>query len=166
MKFEAMTADIEALCPGLDCVINCNLALINVDKATPVYDEAGLHRARDPAAGSITPYHNGTTVVTRRIPPGGELFKFYGDSWFFTRTKDFGNIPLTTNYTQEEQLLKSFNKTVHILESRSRVNGKDQGTKHPINNLRLIGQTAIHLGQQDPQCSAQDSRTSGNCIGA
>jgi hypothetical protein len=45
-----------------------------------------------------------------------------------TRTKDFGNIPLTTNYTQAEQLLKSFNKTVYILESRSRVNGKDQET--------------------------------------
>ncbi|KAL3915051.1 MAG: hypothetical protein SGARI_008277 [Bacillariaceae sp.] len=76
MKHEAMTGDIEALCPGLDCAINCNLALINVDKAVPNFDEAGLHRARDPAAGSITPYHNGTTVVSRKIPAGGELFKF------------------------------------------------------------------------------------------
>jgi hypothetical protein len=82
MKMEVGSPDIEALCPGLDCAINCNLALLNVAKATPVYDDAGLHRSRDPGAGSITPYHNGTTKVTRKIPPGGELFKFYGDSWY------------------------------------------------------------------------------------
>ena len=112
-----MSADIEAICPGLDCVINCNLALINVDKATPNYDEAGLHRAKDPAAGSITPYHNGTTVVTRRIPAGGELFKFYGNSWFVTRP-DFEGVPLSSNYTEAEALLKRYNETVHSLESR------------------------------------------------
>jgi hypothetical protein len=82
MKMEVGSSDIEALCPGLDCAINCNLALINVGKATPVYDEAGLHRSRDPGAGGITPYHNGTTKVTRKIPPGGELFKNYGDTWY------------------------------------------------------------------------------------
>jgi hypothetical protein len=82
MKMEVGSADVEALCPGLDCAINCNLALINVDKSTPVHDEAGLHRAEDAGAGAITPYHNGTTKVIRKVPPGGELFKFYGDNWY------------------------------------------------------------------------------------
>ncbi len=83
MKMEARywedeRTDIEAMCPGLDFAINCNTPLVNVGFSEPIYDEAGLHRSKDPAAGSITPYHNGTTVVTRRIPPGGELFKYYG----------------------------------------------------------------------------------------
>jgi hypothetical protein len=81
MKFEVEGEDIEANCPGLDCVINCNLALINVAKATPLFDDAGLHRSKDPGAGSSTPYHNGTTTVIRDIPAGGELFKNYGNSW-------------------------------------------------------------------------------------
>ena len=82
MKFEVGSQDVESNCPGLDCAINCNLALINVGKSTPVHDTAGLHRSVHPGAGANTPYHNGTTRVIRRIPAGGELFKFYGDSWY------------------------------------------------------------------------------------
>jgi hypothetical protein len=81
MKFEAKDGESLGFCPGLDCVINCNHALINVGKATPIYDDGGLHRSEDPGAGSFSPYHNGTTIVTRDIPAGGELFKNYGDSW-------------------------------------------------------------------------------------
>eukprot|EP00980_Cylindrotheca_fusiformis_P003667 scaffold818_cov136-Cylindrotheca_fusiformis.AAC.33 len=75
MKLEVESADIEALCPGLDCAVNCNMALINVGKVTPVYDRAGLHRAENAGAGAITPYHNGTTRAIRKVPVGGELFK-------------------------------------------------------------------------------------------
>ena len=82
---EVGTGDIEAICPGGDCIINCNLALINAGKSNPVHDYAGLHRSKDPGAGAISPYHNGTTVVTRKIPAGGELFKFYGDNWYVKR---------------------------------------------------------------------------------
>lgn len=39
------------------------------------------HHSKHPAAGAVTPYRSGTTVVSRRIPPGGELFKFYGENW-------------------------------------------------------------------------------------
>jgi hypothetical protein len=77
-------ADIEAFCPGLDCAINCHLALINVGKSVPLWDEAGLHRYTSPGTGAISPYHNGTTRVLEFVPKGGELFKFYGDwckSW-------------------------------------------------------------------------------------
>jgi len=80
MTAESTSDDVEAYCPGLDCAVNCNPALLNVAKSTPIYDEAALHRSRDPGAGARTPYHNGTTYVTRRIPAGGELFKDYGES--------------------------------------------------------------------------------------
>ena len=64
MEQEVEGDDIEAYCPGaLDCAVNCNLALINVGKSTPNYDTSGLHRMKDPGAGAISPYHNGSTPV-------------------------------------------------------------------------------------------------------
>eukprot|EP00980_Cylindrotheca_fusiformis_P003682 scaffold818_cov136-Cylindrotheca_fusiformis.AAC.48 len=66
---------VTAFCPGLDCAINCNLALVNVDKSDLTFDTVGLHRALHPGAGANTPYHNATTKATRKIPAGGELFK-------------------------------------------------------------------------------------------
>jgi hypothetical protein len=84
MQMEVEDDDINAYWPGLDCAVNCHLALLNVKKATPIYDDGGLHRAIHPGAGAISPYHNGTTVVSRTIPEGGELFKYYGDDWYVT----------------------------------------------------------------------------------
>ena len=80
MTAETDSDDVEAYCPGLDCAVNCNPALLNVAKSTPMHDEAGLHRSKDPGSGARSPYHNGTTLVTREIPAGGELFKDYGQS--------------------------------------------------------------------------------------
>lgn len=85
MTRESASTDIEAYCPGLDCAINCNLALINTFRSWPLYDYAKLHRSKDPGAGAITPYHNGTTVAARDIPAGAELFKSYGASYFSSR---------------------------------------------------------------------------------
>jgi len=80
MQQESAYSDTQctAYCPGLDAAINCNLALINVDKLVPEYDDGGLRRNIDPGAGAFTPYHNCTTVVTAPIPAGGELFKVRG----------------------------------------------------------------------------------------
>jgi hypothetical protein len=79
MHLEVEGKDVNAYWPGIDCAVNCNLALLNVEKATPMYDEGGLERGRHPGAGAISPYRNGTTYVSRRIPKGGELFKYYGE---------------------------------------------------------------------------------------
>lgn len=77
MGQESNTDDVEAYVPGLDCVINCNLALINIAKSLPHFDPT-LNRYTNPGAGAITPYFNTTSHVTADIPAGGELFKFYG----------------------------------------------------------------------------------------
>ena len=82
MTEEVEKDDIDAYWPGLDCMINCNLALINVEKAIPKYDEAGFHRSTHPGAGAISYYNNGTTEVIRDVPAGGELFKHYSDHWY------------------------------------------------------------------------------------
>lgn len=108
MTQETETDDIEAYCPGLDCAVNCHTALLNVDKMTPIYDEAGLSRGKDPGAGAITPYHNGTTKVSRDIPVGGELFKDYGHGWFDYRYGVFGEIPMPEHYGEAQDLLEDF----------------------------------------------------------
>ena len=82
MKQEVASSDIQASCPGLDCAINCYIPLVNVGTATPVYDDARVSRYHNPGVGAFSPYLNGTTIVTRAIPAGGELFKFYGNDWY------------------------------------------------------------------------------------
>jgi len=106
MSRESSTKDVEAICPGLDCVVNCNPALINTYKSSPLYDYAGLHRAQDPGAGSFTPYHNGTTYASKDIPAGGEIFKYYGDGWFTSRPEMFDDsFPLYHDYPDAQFLL-------------------------------------------------------------
>jgi hypothetical protein len=70
MSSETDGEDIEALCPGLDCAVNCNIGLINTQKASPQYDLSSLHRSKDPGVGTFSPYHNGTSKVTKFIPAG------------------------------------------------------------------------------------------------
>jgi len=101
-----------AYCPGLDAAINCNLALINVDKLEPEYDDLGLHRSKDPGAGAFSPYNNSTTFATHPIPAGGELFKFYGDEWFRTREQSFPGLPLSEDYPAAEALAESFDQHI------------------------------------------------------
>jgi SET domain len=127
MHEETLRNDVEALCPGLDCAINCHMGLSNVAKAIPKYDDgsasatiqrgqwadggpnAGLNaRHGNPGAGANSPYVNMSTVATRAIPAGSELFKAYGDGWFLGRGHIFGNIPLTDDYPRATELLAAF----------------------------------------------------------
>ena len=89
--------DLSAFWPGIDAMVNCNAALLNTEKATPRYDEGGLHRSKHPGAGGITPYNADQSIVTRDIPIGGELFKNYGEDWFLYRT-NLGQIPVESHY--------------------------------------------------------------------
>lgn len=113
MQFESEDEEasaVDGFCPGMDAAVNCNLALINTAKAVPQYDTAGLHRSRDPGAGAISPYHNGTTFTAASIPAGGELFKFYGDDWFEGREHSFGLVPLSADYPLAQEILESFGR--------------------------------------------------------
>ena len=125
MHAETARADIESLCPGLDCAINCHQGLINVQKSVPDYDDVRLRRHRDPGAGAFTPYHNGTTGVSRKIPVGGELFKDYGASWFVYRNNIFGLLPMAKNYRLAENLLRKLLK-LRIVQRHLHTNTDEQ----------------------------------------
>ena len=80
---------IHMFAPGIDAAVNSHSALNNVDKSTPMVraeiDEHSffnVHRSVDAGVGAVTPYQNGTTHALHYIPPGGELFKAYGDEWY------------------------------------------------------------------------------------
>lgn len=107
MFSDSQYQDVTAYCPGLDAAVNGGLQIINVGKSTPQFDFT-LHRSKDPGAGAITPYHNGTTLVTRDIPAGGEVFKDYGDGWFTSRQHLFENIPLSEHYEEAEEWAEEF----------------------------------------------------------
>ena len=98
--------DISAFWPGIDAMVNSHAGLQNLEKATPMYDPAGVHRARHHSAGSSSPYdaaRAGSGKVIREIPAGAELFKSYGDNWFLQRTW-LGQIPLSENYQRALEL--------------------------------------------------------------
>jgi hypothetical protein len=108
MTRESHSNDVTAFCSGFDCTLNCHLGVINTGPSVPLYDYAGFHRSKDPGAGAFTPYHNGTTYTTRNVPAGGELFKFYGNSYFTSRPDKFdGNFPLFGDYTSAEHILRN-----------------------------------------------------------
>jgi hypothetical protein len=81
MGNEVETDDILVFWPGINAAVNFYPSLINIHLTIPEFDEAGVHRSRHPGAGAFSPYHNGTSHVSRRIPAGGEVFKDYGNNW-------------------------------------------------------------------------------------
>ena len=103
---------VHAFCPGLDAAVNAHAALVNVDVGLPLFDQGGLNRSKDPGVGAFSAYHNGTSSVHSYIPPGGELFKSYGDAWFHTREEMFGPIPLNADLQTAEWLLERFHQFV------------------------------------------------------
>lgn len=77
--------DVKSAVPGLASLIRGNTELYNVEPLTSVHNSAGLHRGRDPGAGSIS-YHYGTpTVTTRAIKAGQELHFNFGYHWHLER---------------------------------------------------------------------------------
>jgi hypothetical protein len=156
MTRESHANDMDAFCSGIDSSANSNLALINTQKKAPLYDNAGLHRFKDPGVGAFTPYQNVTSYASRHIPAGGELFKYYGDSWFTTRPQMFdGNLPLLNDYPMAEELLR--NMTDMKLDSNIQkelyedivVSMKEVFTSRVLGALPLTIQDAIIAAEQD-----------------
>jgi hypothetical protein len=141
-EFESATA----YWPGLDAAVNCHAALVNLDRAFPDYDDTPLHRSKDPSAGSFSLYHNGSSLVTHSIPKGGELFKNYGDDWFYQRTEYTG--PVVSDYQKAQRLLQEFSwripkqvqETVYslILDIRAVWNKHDNTNDPRHHHARLL----------------------------
>jgi hypothetical protein len=115
MGLESTSAEVTALWPGLDSAINSLIPLENVHRAFPLHSSHGddlpylPHRSLDPGAGAITTYRAAQTIVKKAIPPGGELFKSYGDDWFVTRPHYFDDgFPLTSSFPKAQAILAKF----------------------------------------------------------
>ncbi|CAJ1928296.1 unnamed protein product [Cylindrotheca closterium] len=106
--------------PGLNAAVNCHPAMLNVERATPRYDNLDdtLHRFKDPSVGSFTPYFNGSSTVLHSVPVGGELFTSYGDKWFERRLEMFPpNFPVPSSYRSAQRFLQRFQR--HIPSPRT-----------------------------------------------
>ena len=73
---------MDGLVPGIGAIPNAFHALVNVDEQAPQQDGLGLHHSTDPGAGAFTPYVNRSSIATRKISAGEELYLFYGSNWF------------------------------------------------------------------------------------
>lgn len=108
MKLELFDPnDVSAFWPGIDAMVNCHYGLLNLEKAMPIYDEAGVHRSLHHGAGGISNYEasdGGSSYVSRDIPAGGELFKGYGDHWF-THRPHLGQLPIQSSYATSLMLM-------------------------------------------------------------
>jgi hypothetical protein len=138
---------VKAHSPGLDSAINCHLGLINVERAYPEYDTK-IKRYTNPGAGAITPYFNGTSRVNADIPAGGELFKFYGNSYFTTRRDIYGVIPLIEDYPVAEEVCKTWSGLNEVSEDM-----KEAVWNHFIPELPWQTHSAMALPK-----SSQDAR--------
>ncbi|KAL3940366.1 MAG: hypothetical protein SGBAC_005094 [Bacillariaceae sp.] len=101
--------------PGLNAAVNCHPAMLNVERATPRYDNLDdtLHRSKDASVGSFTPYFNGSSTVLHNIPIGGELFTSYGDKWFERRLEIFPpNFPVPSSYRLAHRFLQRFQRHI------------------------------------------------------
>mmetsp|Transcript_37958 Transcript_37958/g.92400 ORF Transcript_37958/g.92400 Transcript_37958/m.92400 type:complete len:765 (-) Transcript_37958:102-2396(-) len=140
MQYESIWDDVTALWPGLDALVNCHSGLSNVEKATPIYSEDGMHRSTHPGAGAVSPYHAGPSIVTRHIPQGGELFKYYGDSWFETREDRFGRLPLYNHYDDIVfyiNAIRKLGKTIDMRISSSSSKKKMKKKNDDVDQLRM-----------------------------
>ena len=87
MSAESETGSVQAFCPGVHSLVNCQAELANVRTTGTVYDEMGLHRSQHNMAGANSPYGTEPMTVTRHIPAGGEVFTFYGSDWMGSSPK-------------------------------------------------------------------------------
>jgi hypothetical protein len=102
---------IEGQCPGLDALLNCHFGLLNTKRGDFEYnDDIGGSRATSCMAGSMTPYHDAKSIISRNVKAGGELFKSYGHDWFQQRTKTMGLVPFPQDYQMAERLLRKLKK--------------------------------------------------------
>jgi len=84
--------------PGIGCTINSVLDMHNVESTHgSTYDNAGLHRSKDPGIGAFTPYHSTHTIATEFITAGTEIFAAYGDTWI----PDIPNAQVTFHHNLE-----------------------------------------------------------------
>jgi hypothetical protein len=114
MEFETESAsDLSAASPGIGAALNCMLSLVNLEDTFSQCDNAGLHRSKDPGAGAITPYHGRGSKAAQPIHMGDELFIDYGENYFESRGKTYGQIPMKDNFNEADVLLYNF----HHLQS-------------------------------------------------
>lgn len=121
MWTESITGTVDAFCPGLNCHVQCQVGLVNVfqplpSRSTTYNDGKGDDNQADPAtAGSRTPYGVQPSIVVRKIPAGGELFKFNGDEWLTSPSRFVGNKDSSqdSHHLSAQTLLQQFAQVVY-----------------------------------------------------
>jgi hypothetical protein len=115
MQYEAEADDISAASPGIGAAVNCLLGLVNVEDTYSKSDGAGLHRSKDPGSGAFTPYHDRGSLALRQISAGAELFINYGENYFTTRERIYGQVPLHESFIQADRIMYKFHRLQSLI---------------------------------------------------
>lgn len=95
--------DSDAFVPGLQSLMNSNLALSNAHQVKPATNVF-------PDSADSTPYHYLQTITEHLVPEGGELFTVYGDHWFEGRGDRFKQVALEGDYMISEAIVANFSQ--------------------------------------------------------
>jgi hypothetical protein len=173
---------VSAFWPGLNAAVNCHSAMLNVERATPHYDnfDNSMHRFKDPSVGSFSPYHKGPSIVKKPIPAGSELFTSYGDKWFMQRLHLFPyNFPVPSSYDKASRFLHRFKRKVRsekhqqlvydfIFDLRDNIWDDSrflQALPHDLESVRLALKDGIKsLFQKNATRSIDYLRKHGSCL--
>lgn len=115
MRYEAEGDDVSAASPGIGAAVNCLLGLVNVEDTFSKSDTAGLHRSKDPGSGAFTPYHDRGSRARRKISAGAELFISYGENYFTTRERIYGQVPLRTSFIEADRIMYKFHRLQSLI---------------------------------------------------
>lgn len=96
---------VESISPGFGMLANCHLGVVNLDQASCRTRSSGPRS--DASAGSSSSYQDCEFVTRQPIPAGHELFDDYGDSWFSTRSRIFGDdLPLSKDSKKADKIVQ------------------------------------------------------------
>jgi hypothetical protein len=102
---EVKRDEIAVASPGLGAAVNCRISMVNVESSWNKIDNAGLHRSTSPGAGAITPYHDRQGIALQDIAAGEELYTMYGESYFKSRTSEYGQVPGIYDFKKADKLV-------------------------------------------------------------
>mmetsp|Transcript_22413 Transcript_22413/g.32756 ORF Transcript_22413/g.32756 Transcript_22413/m.32756 type:complete len:533 (-) Transcript_22413:75-1673(-) len=98
---------VSVFSPGSGSAINSHMGLSNVlHGSNPIVDDTGLTLSQDPGSGAFSSYYGMSLKAKKAVEAGSELFTSYGAQWFIDRTEWLGYIPLTTDYSRADHIVK------------------------------------------------------------
>jgi len=120
--------EVNVASPGVGSAANSYMSLVNIEDYYIRIDNAGVS-ATSPGRGAFTIYHGRSFYATDPIDPGSEIFVSYGNSYFQSRKRVYGYLPLPPDdYDAADEIL---NEGLGLTAYNKRIGKKQEQHHHP-----------------------------------